>query len=142
MPAATDMRFERITTANQAGFGELLRIYQASIELSEQKPPEALAPATHDPRYRIWVLWIDQVGVGFSMAFLPQAGDFWLLEYMAVAGLVRSRGLGAKLFANAAEDAHALGREIGLLEVDAVKGEAEILEERRRRQPFTRAKRV
>lgn len=131
-----ERKLERITAATGTAMEQLIAIYQASIEPSEQKPPNALRAATADPRYRLWLARVGRKGIGFSISFLPDGAHFWLLEYMAVAAPARSGGHGRALFLNAAADAESLGRAIGVLEVDAVTGEGEAREQKRRRVAF------
>ncbi len=98
--------FAVIGPGDHAAFQQLLRIYQASIEISEQKPVDALAGLLADERYSILVaLHGDRVD-GFAILFFPGKGGpdesgFWLLEYMAVDGSARSRGTGAALLREA-----------------------------------------
>ena len=134
--SSPEVVFERITSRGGDAIAQLIRIYQSSIEPSEQKPSEALQGAIQDERYRLWLARLDREGIGFSISFLPDGADFWLLEYMAVAAPVRSAGHGRGLFQNAAADAFVLGRKTGLLEVDAVTGEGAAREQKRRRLAF------
>lgn len=85
------------------GFAGLIGIYREAIEASEQKPSEAIAAYLRDPRYVVLVSRAGPQVTGFAMAFMAQDKGFWLLDYMAVARSLRSRGLGAALFAAARE---------------------------------------
>jgi len=87
-----------LSTDDDRSLAEVIRIYQSAIEPSEQKPPETLEAMVGDPRYMVLAASDGALVVGFSISFFPSTKSFWLLEYMAVDALVRSRGLGAQLF--------------------------------------------
>jgi GNAT superfamily N-acetyltransferase len=135
------MRHSVLHSSNEPDFVALLKIYQTSIDPSEQKSAEDLARALADRRYRFSVTSLptaenQHAVVGFSIMYTPSQDDFWLLEYMAVAPGARSRGLGRAIFNAAASAARAEGRLYGVLEVDAVSGSFEQRQERRRRLAF------
>lgn len=101
-------------------FDQLVRIYQAAIVASEQKSPAELREMLSNPRYRVLVAR-DASGtvIGFAILYFPAAGAFWLLEYMAVDTRLRSRGLGAHMFAAARQLAGTIiGSAPCVLEVD------------------------
>lgn len=101
-------------------FDQLVRIYQAAIVASEQKSPAELREMLSNPRYRVLVAR-DASGtvIGFAILYFPSAGAFWLLEYMAVDTRLRSRGLGAHMFAAARQLAGTIvGSAPCVLEVD------------------------
>lgn len=79
----------------------LIDIYQEAIEPSEQKSAADLRRMLGDPRYALIVCREAGKIQGFSIAHFPAAGEFWLLEYMAVSASARSRGVGAAIFINA-----------------------------------------
>ena len=113
------MHISTLPPNDQAGFGQMLAIYQSSIEPSEQKPAQELATCLRDPRYHFLVARNGGDVTGFSIQFFPSSGAFWLLEYIAVDQRTRSQGLGCRIFVNAKEAAAA--RAPGapcLLEVD------------------------
>lgn len=101
-------------------FDQLVAIYQAAIVASEQKSPAELREMLRNPRYRMLVAR-DASGtiLGFAILYFPLAGEFWLLEYMAVDTRLRSRGLGGRIFAAAKQLATSLaGSAPCVLEVD------------------------
>ncbi|MDX2204773.1 MAG: GNAT family N-acetyltransferase [Hyphomicrobiaceae bacterium] len=103
--------------SNAGQVGQFLRIYQSSIEPSEQKTAAQMAALVADARYRILVSLENGTVSGFAMSFVPSGAQFVLLEYMAVDAELRSCGIGAALL-EAAADA-ALQRSVPLLlEVD------------------------
>ena len=113
------MHISTLPPNDQAGFGQMLAIYQSSIEPSEQKPAEELAKCLRDPRYHFLVARNGDEVAGFSIQFFPSSGGFWLLEYLAVDQRTRSKGLGCRIFVHARDAAAA--RAPGapcLLEVD------------------------
>jgi hypothetical protein len=84
------LKVETLRPTDRVGFNQMLGIYRASIESSEQKPPETIAALLQDKRYSILAASNEAGVIGFAMSFFPEGQDFWLLEYMAVdAGLDR-----------------------------------------------------
>lgn len=118
----TQTKFTVLRSARSRAFTALLDIYRGSIEVSEQKTPDALAAAVRDPRYRFVAAERGGAVVGFAICFRPDDAPFWLLEYMATDQAQRSAGLGGAMFAWCrgayAED----GVSIAVLEVDAPEG--------------------
>jgi GNAT superfamily N-acetyltransferase len=92
------MKLEQLESSGGEPFKQLYAIYAASITAREQKSERWLAEMIGAADYRFFVIKTDGVVHGFSILFLPAAGDFALLEYMAVAARERNRGLGAELF--------------------------------------------
>ena len=80
-----------------------LRIYQSSIEPSEQKPAALVKALISDPHYRVHLSIEGEKVTGFAMSFIPSRENFVLLEYMAVDEQLRSRGIGAALFEAASD---------------------------------------
>lgn len=109
----------QLPAEDEAGFVQMLEIYQNSIERSEQKPAAKVRALLTDPRYLVLVARMDERVIGFSMSFLAPADGFWLLEYMAVSSTARSTGIGARLFhATASAAGWRMPNAVGLLEVD------------------------
>jgi GNAT superfamily N-acetyltransferase len=92
------------------------------------------------PDYRVWVAKTGDLVRGFSILFVPAAGGFALLEYMAVAPGQRNHGLGAELFRQTVEQAVTPeGRKLPvLLEVDSDREDASDRALRTRRERFYR----
>jgi GNAT superfamily N-acetyltransferase len=104
---------------DDSAFMALARIYQDAIEPSEQKSVDELSRMRSDPRYVLLVASSEGAIVGFSIVFAPMHADLWLLEYMAVDKEVRSRGIGALLFAESARTAQARQPGgVGVIELD------------------------
>ncbi len=95
----TDLAFQlaHLAPGDRSGFDAMLRIYQRSIEPSEQKSASEIAAIAGNPSYSILVLSVNGEVRGFSISFFP-SGDFWLLEYLAVDESLRSHGFGRTLF--------------------------------------------
>jgi len=138
MTAAISAKISRLTRHDDAAFDALVVIYQASIERSEQKPVEALRRAVDDSRYRFLVARDGDAVIGFAICYAPAPEGMWLLEYMATDATRRSSGLGAALLQACIDLHRAAGRPIGLLEVDAVSGDAMLRDQRMRRLAFYR----
>ena len=96
---------------------QFLRIYQSSIEPSEQKTAAQMRALVSDPHYRVHISVEGEKVTGFAMSFIPGRKHFVLLEYMAVDEQLRSRGIGAALF-EAASDIAAQYNIPLVLEVD------------------------
>jgi hypothetical protein len=127
-----------LTPEDEAGFAQVLAIYQAAIVASEQKTPAELGEMMRNPRYRVIVTRVGGEVIAFAILFLPTSGSFWLLEYMAVDAHRRSSGEGERIFAAA----KALASEIApgapcVLEVDQPQSRS-LIEEATRRLRFYR----
>lgn len=90
--------FSILNGADHRDLAALVCIYQQAIDPSEQKKPAEISAMLADPNYSFTVCKHGEQVVGFSIAFFPEAADFWLLEYMAVAELARGQRLGEALF--------------------------------------------
>ena len=88
-------------------FRQMLAIYQEAIERSEQKPASAIARLVREPNYIVLVAGRENTVSGCAIAFFPEPGTFWLLEYLATRHDLRSRGTGRQLFFAAKSAAHA-----------------------------------
>jgi GNAT superfamily N-acetyltransferase len=95
---AEPVKLEQLTSSEGETFGQLYAIYAASIAAREQKRESWIAAMIDAPQYRVWVAKAGGLVRGFSILFVPAAGGFALLEYMAVAPDQRNHGLGAELF--------------------------------------------
>ena len=95
---AEPIKLEQLASSEGETFRQLYAIYAASIAAREQKRESWLAAMVDAPDYRVWVAKAGGLVQGFSILFVPAAGGFALLEYMAVAPDQRSHGLGAELF--------------------------------------------
>lgn len=119
MQAPIDIATTRLQSADDPRFAALLAIYAEAIPASEQKRPDELRAMLADPRYRVLVILAEAATAGFAVAFLAPAGDWWLLEYLAIDARFRSRGLGSRLLAEvAAAIADEAAGAVGLLEVE------------------------
>jgi len=134
------MKVEQLDSSSGESFKQLYAIYAASIAAREQKSERALAAMIGSPTYRFLIAKTDGVVRGFSILFLPAAGGFALLEYMAVASGERNHGLGAELFRGAV--ARALspeGRSLPvILEIDSDREASSDRAIRTRRERFYR----
>lgn len=96
---------ERLSPDDGAGFAALLGIYRASLPGAEQKREADLRRMARRADYRFLLLRHEGSVAGFAIQFARPGADFALLEYMAVEPSLRSRGLGARLFAACLADA-------------------------------------
>jgi GNAT superfamily N-acetyltransferase len=92
------VKLEQLESSEGETFRQLYAIYAASIAAREQKRESWIAAMIDAPEYRVWVAKAGGLVRGFSILFVPAAGGFALLEYMAVAPDQRNHGLGAELF--------------------------------------------
>src|SRR4051794_33486947 len=92
------VKLEQLASSEGETFRQLYAIYAASIAAREQKGESWIASMVGAPEYRVWVATAGGRVQGFSMLFMPGAGSFALLEYMAVAPDQRNHGMGAALF--------------------------------------------
>src|SRR5580692_6600595 len=95
---AETVKLEQLASSEGETFRQLYAIYAASIAAREQKRESWIAAMIDAPEYRVWVAKAGGLVRGFSILFVPAAGGFALLEYMAVAPDQRNHGLGAELF--------------------------------------------
>ena len=102
---AEPMKLEQLASSEGETFRQLYAIYAGSIAAREQKRESWIAAMIGDPAYRVWVAKAGGLVRGFSILFVPAAGGFALLEYMAVAPAERNHGLGAELFRQTVEQA-------------------------------------
>jgi GNAT superfamily N-acetyltransferase len=134
------VKLEQLESSEGETFRQLYAIYAASIATREQKPEGWIADMIGAAEYRVWVAKAGGLVRGFSILFVPPAGGFALLEYMAVAADRRNQGLGAELFRRTVE--HAVtpgGRKLPvLLEIDSDREAASDRAIRTRRERFYR----
>jgi GNAT superfamily N-acetyltransferase len=95
---AEPIKLEQLASSQGETFRQLYAIYAASIAAREQKRESWIAAMIDAAEYRVWVAKAGGLVRGFSILFVPAAGGFALLEYMAVAPDQRNHGLGAELF--------------------------------------------
>ncbi|MEH6410018.1 MAG: GNAT family N-acetyltransferase [Hyphomonas sp.] len=107
----------QINPSDASLVNQFLRIYQSSIEPSEQKTAAQMRALVSDPHYRVHISLDGETVTGFAMSVIPGRKHFVLLEYMAVDEQLRSRGIGAALF-EAASDIAAQYNVPLVLEVD------------------------
>jgi GNAT superfamily N-acetyltransferase len=133
-------KLEQLESSVGETFRQLYAIYAASIAAREQKPEGWLAAMIGSPEYRVWVAKAGGLVRGFTILFVPAAGGFALLEYMAVAADRRNHGLGAELFRRTVERAVTPGERPlpVLLEVDSDREDASDRALRTRRERFYR----
>jgi hypothetical protein len=118
-------------------FATLIKIYQASIEPSEQKSPEVLREMASDVRYGFHVLEALDDVVGFAIVFTPADREFWLLEYIAIEATRRDAGIGTDLFMRVAKTmSNENAGACGVLEVDQAVGDMNAAAQARRRLGF------
>jgi GNAT superfamily N-acetyltransferase len=134
------VKLEQLESSEGETFRQLYAIYAASIAAREQKPEGWIADMIGAAEYRVWVAKAGGLVRGFSILFVPAAGEFALLEYMAVAPDQRNNGLGAGLFRRTVE--HAVkpgGRKLPvLLEIDSDREASSDTAIRARRERFYR----
>ncbi len=134
------VELEQLTSSEGETFRQLYAIYAASIAAREQKRECWIAAMIDAPEYRVWVAKAGGLVRGFSILFVPAAGEFALLEYMAVAPDQRNHGLGAELFRRTMEQAVPPGERPlpVLLEVDSDREASSDRALRTRRERFYR----
>ena len=137
---AEPIKLEQLASSEGETFRQLYAIYAASIAAREQKRENWIAAMVDAPEYRVWVAKVGGLVRGFSILFVPAAGGFALLEYMAVAPDQRNHGLGAELFRRTMEAAVTPeGRPLPvLLEVDSDREACNDRSLRTRRERFYR----
>jgi GNAT superfamily N-acetyltransferase len=137
---AEPVKLEQLESSEGETFRQLYAIYAASIAAREQKRESWIAAMIDAPEYRVWVAKAGGLVRGFSILFVPAAGGFALLEYMAVAPDQRNRGLGAELFRRTMEQAVPPGERPlpVLLEVDSDREASSDRALRTRRERFYR----
>ena len=137
---AETVKLEQLESSQGETFRQLYAIYAASIAAREQKRESWIAAMIDAPNYRVWVAKAGGLVRGFSILFVPAAGGFALLEYMAVAPDQRNHGLGAELFRQTMKQAvtpEARPLPV-LLEVDSDREDASDRTLRTRRERFYR----
>ena len=124
------LTLRQLASGDADAFEHALAIYREAIEPSEQRPEDQLRAVLGRSDYCVLAAARDQKIVGFTIAFLPPAEDFWLLEYVATAPSERGQGTGELLVREATSLARA---RIGLVEVDELQGSPETSAARRLR---------
>jgi hypothetical protein len=134
------VKLEQLESSEGETFRQLYAIYAASIAAREQKREGWIAAMIGAPDYRVWVAKAGGLVRGFSILFVPAAGGFALLEYMAVAPAERNHGMGGELFRRTVERATTPegGQLPVLLEVDSDREASSDRALRTRRERFYR----
>ena len=134
------VKLEQLESSEGETFRQLYAIYAASIAAREQKREGWIAAMIGAPNYRVWVAKSGGLVRGFSILFVPAAGGFALLEYMAVAPDKRGHGMGGELFRRTVATAVTPeGRQLSvLLEIDSDREDASDRALRTRRERFYR----
>lgn len=128
-----DLAYVRITSADTDAFAQFFAIYEASMPASERKPRDVIAALVRRQDYHVLGLKADNAVIAFLIAFVSATESMSMLEYMATKDSNRNRGLGAQLFAKAAELA---GSRPMLVEVDSEREDAPDQSLRLRRKSF------
>jgi GNAT superfamily N-acetyltransferase len=89
---------ETLFAKKSDGFDDFYNIYSVSFPMSEQKSKEELSEMLHSTDYTFFISRIDGKIAGFCILFHSTQASFYLLEYMAIDSVYRSRGIGSKLF--------------------------------------------
>ncbi len=131
------LQLERVISAGEPAFAELLAIYTQAHPASERKSPSLLASMIQRPEYQF--LAAAEAGriVGFSIVLCFPGSDACLLEYMAVERSQRGRGVGQRLF-SMTRSWDALEGRFLIAEVDSDKGTSPDRADRTRRKGFYR----
>jgi GNAT superfamily N-acetyltransferase len=137
MSLPMDTSVTPVDPEDRVTYRQLLSIYQEAIEPSEQKPADAIAAMLRDKRYSVIVSRTGADVTGLAMAFFPENGDFWLLEYVAVDTQLRSRGIGDVLFREVLSVAKSrIGNYPCILEVDQLGAAVSISNDLEKRMRF------
>lgn len=119
------IRISELPREDELRFDAVIRIYQAAIEPTEQKPPQLLRRHLADPRYHFLIAETAGQLIGFSLVFIPESNDLWLVEYVAIDASLRSAGIGSRLFQASCDLARKLAPDAaGILEVDSPSSES------------------
>jgi predicted N-acetyltransferase YhbS len=93
------VEIQRIQSANDPAFQNLLRIYTDSIPASERKSPGDLVAMLARPEYIFLTASTNNITTAFAIAInLKYSPKGCLLEYLAVDPAHRNQGLGQCLF--------------------------------------------
>jgi ribosomal protein S18 acetylase RimI-like enzyme len=114
----SEMRIERVISAEGAEFDALVRIYTEALPAIERKSADVLARMIERPEYFFLAAIEDSAVVGFAIAIALVDSDAALLEYLAVDRARRGMGIGASLFHATAAWPGLCGRSL-LVEVEA-----------------------
>ena len=102
-------------------FDKIYAIYEKSFPLSEQKSKEFFRTLFEREDYSIFICQNQNEIEGFTIFYTPIILDFILLEYMAINGNIRSKGLGSKLFQYSISQLHKFDTKLILIEIDSTK---------------------
>jgi GNAT superfamily N-acetyltransferase len=89
---------DRVKASSDPRFEELVAIYREALPSSERKPSTQLAAMIEKPGYVFSILLLADAVVGFAISVCFERSGACLIEYMAIAGDLRGRGLGKTLF--------------------------------------------
>ena len=119
-------------------FDKIYAIYEKSFPLSEQKSKEFFRTLFEREDYSTFICQNQDEIEGFTIFYTPLALDFILLEYMAINGNIRSKGLGSKLFQYAISKLYKVDTKPMLIEIDSTKDSSENWEINNKRADFYR----
>jgi GNAT superfamily N-acetyltransferase len=127
-----EVRIQPIAPTSERYIDQAFALYRDVIERTEQRPEDEFRALAQRPDYRFLGAFADDDLIGVSVTMLPQDADMWLFEYAAVRPDMRGHGIGANFLM--AMRHLAGGQRMGLIEVDAYRGE----EDQARRLAFYR----
>ena len=119
-------------------FDKIYAIYEKSFPLSEQKSKEFFRTLFEREDYSIFICQNQDEIEGFTIFYTPLSLDFILLEYMAINGNIRSKGLGSKLFQYSISQLHKFDTKPILIEIDSTKDNSKNCEINNKRADFYR----
>ncbi|MDD2291467.1 MAG: GNAT family N-acetyltransferase [Aliarcobacter sp.] len=119
-------------------FDKIYAIYEKSFPLSEQKSKEFFRTLFEREDYSIFICQNQDEIEGFTIFYTPLILDFILLEYMAINGNIRSKGLGSKLFQYSISQLHKFDTKPILIEIDSTKDGSKNYEINNKRADFYR----
>ncbi len=119
-------------------FDKIYAIYEKSFPLSEQKSKEFFRTLFEREDYSIFICQNQDEIEGFTIFYTPLSLDFILLEYMAINGNIRSKGLGSKLFQYSISQLHKFDTKPILIEIDSTKDDSKNCAMNNKRADFYR----
>lgn len=132
MPAL--LTFRLVSNPTDPSIADIIRIYCESIPAPERKPATWITQAVQRDDFVILSVMSGADAVAFATVFVPpDAGDWALVEYLAVDSRLRGRGIGAATFNHLMQ---MLPSRALLLEVDSDREESPLRAERSRRIQF------
>ncbi|MGO8759281.1 MAG: GNAT family N-acetyltransferase [Terracidiphilus sp.] len=131
------MTIRRLQGSSDPDFENLSKIYVDAHPPSERKSVETLRSMADRLDYSFTVAAEKGKVLGFSIVLCFSGSDACLLEYMAVAGEARNRGIGGRLFRAVVASAEVAARFV-LVEVDSGQVPCQDAADRARRMSFYR----